>query len=64
MAGHDDKTRVFTAGFVQAAEAPQERDVTDSGEGTHVEVTTDEVDGVVDHVLTQAQESGRGLNRT
>ena len=61
--GHDEEPRAFTTCVVQAAEAPQERvarrrklrvceDVTDSGEGAHVEVTSDEVDVVLQGVKT------------
>ena len=46
--------------------------ITNCGEGAHVEVTTDEVDGVLDHVSMEAvQERGwsrflatKGLSRT
>ena len=75
VARHDDEARTSTTGVVQAAKATQERvarsrelwirkPVTDSGEGAHVEVATDEVDGLQDHVLTKAlQERERERER-
>ena len=65
MTRHDDETRAFTTSFVQAAEAPQERvagrrklwvleHVTDSGEGTRVEVASSEVDVVLHLVGVEA----------
>ena len=73
--GHDEEPRAFTTCVVQAAEAPEERvarsrklqvcqhvDDGREGEGAHVEVATNEVDVVLDHVGVQASKKrGRGI---
>ena len=71
--GHDDKPHKFTTCVVQAAEALEERvarsrklqvcqHVDDGGEGAHVEVASDKVDVLLQHVGVQtSKKRGRGV---
>ena len=48
--------------FPSAANSGCEKNVTHSGKGAHVEVTTDEVDAILHHVsMKTLQERGRGV---
>ena len=69
--GHNEKPCAFTTRIVQGTETPKKRvarcrelwvckHVTDSGESTHVEVATNEIDAVLNHVSVKTSEQVSG----